>query len=239
MFYLKLVLLCVWLVITCALALPRAVLRWGDLGAGVWFSRMYAWGAEKISGVRSELEGVERIDDFQPCVYVGNHQGAMDIQLFGKYYPRNTVVIGKKELIWIPFFGILFIAAGNICINRQRRGKAIAGLDYAVQEIKRRKVSLWVFPEGTRNRTEEPMLPFKKGAFYVAVQAGIPIVPIVAEPLKSLISWKEKRMDPGVIRLKLLDPIHPKDYSSVDDLIVAVRSKMLEAFLSLQRSSMT
>lgn len=91
-------------------------------------------------------------------------------------------MIGKKELKWIPFFGYFFWGAGNMMIDRQKRSKAFAGLAQAAQEIKRRAVSIWVFPAGTRHPSGTGMLPFKRGAFYLAVEAQIPIVPVVVLP---------------------------------------------------------
>ena len=77
----------------------------------------------------------------------------LDMATFGTVYPQRTIVIGKKEVKWIPFFGIFYVAAGNIMIDRNKTAKAVAGLKETVDIIRNKKVSIWIFPEGTRNRT--------------------------------------------------------------------------------------
>ncbi len=236
MFYLRLAAISLWLVISCVLGLILCFIRWGDPNLDRIFGRIFAWGGVRVLGIRVSSEGLEHLEARQPCIYVANHQSGIDMATFGTLYPHRTVVVGKKELLWIPFFGLYFKAAGNIIINRQKRVSAIAGLMSAVEEIKRRRVSVWIFPEGTRNTTSEPLLPFKKGAFYMALQARVPVVPIVSSSLDEIINWKEKRFKPGNVRVKVLPPVETSEFGAqeTDRLSNLVRAQMLQALKEIQ-----
>jgi lysophosphatidate acyltransferase len=111
--------------------------------------------------------------------------------------------------------------------------KAFEGAARAMRE---KQQSVVIFPEGTRSYSAEPMLlPFKKGAFHLAVQAGVPIVPIVAENYSRVLNVKARRFDSGTIRVKVLDPIPTKGLtaSDVDSLTRDTREKMLHAIVKM------
>jgi 1-acyl-sn-glycerol-3-phosphate acyltransferase len=198
-------------------------------------ARGFAWGILKIWGMKLEVENEQGLYTTQPCVYTCNHQGAMDVPIFGWIFPTRAVVVGKKELMWIPLFNLFFLAAGNIVLDRQNRSKSVASLGTAVEAVKKRKVSIWIFPEGTRNMSDQPLLPFKKGAFYMAIQAQVPIVPVVASHQKPFFDSKNRVLKGGKIKVRVLPPIETKgmDESQISELSEKVRGKMLEAFLSL------
>jgi 1-acyl-sn-glycerol-3-phosphate acyltransferase len=233
--YIKSFLIALWLILCSAFGLIYSIIRWGNPNIDRDFGRAFAWGVLKILGIRVDVEGKQYLEASQPCIYVINHQSGLDMATLGNIYPKRTVIIGKKELLWIPFFGIFYVAAGNIIIDRQKTVKAVAGLNQAVEAIRNRKVSIWIFPEGTRNKTGESILPFKRGAFHMALQAQVPVVPIVCGPLNDLVSWKEKRMKSGIIRVKVLPPVNPGLYreNEVDKMTNDVRAQMMEAFHGL------
>jgi lysophosphatidate acyltransferase len=147
----------------------------------------------------------------------------------------KVIIIAKKEIIWVPFFGLFFKGAGNILIDRKNRAQSASGLSQAVRAIHEKGAQIYIFPEGTRNRTSEPMLPFKKGAFHMAIAAQVPVVPFVCSPVKHLVNWKEKKMRPGRVILKALDPVPTAGMTSadVDRLTNQVRELMLEALRGL------
>jgi 1-acyl-sn-glycerol-3-phosphate acyltransferase len=236
-YWLKVSLMYVYALPACTAALLISLARWGHPSNNRIAANIFAWGPLKLWGVRLEIEDEHLLHAHQPCIYTSNHQGAMDVPIFGWIFPRNAVVVGKKELLWIPIFNLFFLAAGNLALNRQARSRAIAHLGEAAAEVKRRGVSVWIFPEGTRNRTDDPLLPFKKGAFYMAIQAKVPIVPVVAEPIRRYFDHRTRTIRGGVIRVKVLPAIDTSRYSEdqVGQLSNEVRAKMLEAFLSFER----
>ena len=237
MIYLRVALTSVWMILACLLGLAGCLVRWGDPIMNRHFGRFFAWGATRLSGIRVVFEGLEHLEAHQPCIYVSNHQSSMDMAVLGDIFPRNTVLVGKKELIYIPLFGLFFKGAGNIMINRSRRVSAMASLSEAVEQIRKRRLSVYVFPEGTRNRSEAPMLPFKRGAFYMAIQAQVPIVPVVCSSLDRVMSWKEKRMQGGTVRVRVLPPIPTQSYAAADaeQLGREVRDQMITAWSEISR----
>ncbi|MGK5082863.1 lysophospholipid acyltransferase family protein [Bdellovibrionota bacterium FG-1] len=236
MTYLRLIFVLFWLILSCVFGLFLCLVIWGNPNIDYYFAQFYSWGASRICGIEVEVQGLEHLEATQPCVYVANHQSNMDMANLGPVYPHRTVVVGKKELLWMPFFGVFFVAAGNIVLDRKKRESAVADMKAAADQIWKRNISVWIFAEGTRNRTGELLMPFKKGAFYMAIQAGVPIVPIVCAPLKEVMSWKDRRFKPGKIQVRVLPPVDTAQWSAeqVDILTEHVRSRMLEAIRELK-----
>ncbi len=239
LFYSRFIFVVFWLFLTSTVGTFYSLMRWGNLNIGRDFARFFSWGVLKVLGLHVEVEGREYLEACQPCIYVANHQSNLDIATFGVLYPRKTVVIGKKEVSWIPFFGLFYVAAGNVLIDRNKTSKAVAGLSQAVEAIQKKGVSIWIFPEGTRNLSGHGLLPFKRGAFHMAIQAGIPIVPIVSEPLSPFVNWKKKISRGGVFRIRVLPPIETKgmNKSDVEQLADHVRTRMSEALHGLMTSN--
>ena len=123
--------------------------------------------------------------------------------------PR-TVSVGKKSLIWVPFFGILYWATGNIFLDRDNRSKAHNTMSELANRINQDNLSIWMFPEGTRSRGRG-LLPFKTGAFHAAIAAGVPIVPVVCSTTHNKINLN--RWDNGTVICEMLEPIDVSGYS--------------------------
>ena len=123
--------------------------------------------------------------------------------------PR-TVSVGKKSLIWIPFFGILYWVTGNIFLDRENRTKAHNTMSQLARRINEDNLSIWMFPEGTRNRGRG-LLPFKTGAFHAAISAGVPIIPVVCSSTHNKINLN--RWDNGKVICEIMDPIDVSGYT--------------------------
>jgi 1-acyl-sn-glycerol-3-phosphate acyltransferase len=158
-------------------------------------------------GLEVRVEGRENLGKARPCIYVANHQSAYDVPVLAELYPVRTVVIGKKELARIPFFGWLYRVTGNVLIDRQDNPSAVGRLQEAERAILERRVSVWIFPEGTRGREPGRLLPFKKGAFYMAVATGAPLVPVVAGPIAPVFDLQRRIARPGTVVVRVLEPI--------------------------------
>lgn len=227
---LKTALVGLWFLLACAAAVLMAPFRWGDRRLNRDVARMLSWGMLRCAGVTLRIEGREHLDPAVPSIVAFNHQSAFDVASFGSLAHERSVVIGKKQLAYIPFFNLLFLAAGNIMIDRKDRDRAISGLDRAVEALRRDGVSIWIAPEGTRN-PGTGLLPFKKGAFHMAIAAQVPVVPIVCAPLGPIIDWKRRVFGPGVLPMRVLAPIATTGMTEadVDDLSGRVREAMLGA----------
>ncbi len=113
----------------------------------------------------------------------------------------GVVAVGKKSLLWLPFFGLIFWLSGNVLIDRSNRSRAIGTIGQVVERIKNRGTSIWMFPEGTRSKGRG-LLPFKAGAFHTAVQAEVPVVPIVCSSYFGQIDLN--RWDNGEVLLEVM-----------------------------------
>ena len=238
MVYLRVFLVLVWLMISFGMGFIASLFRWGDINLNQFTAGTFGRGGLKICGITLDKQGFSEIEKHQPCIYVANHQSALDILTFGTIYPRNSVVIAKKEIAWIPILNLYYVAAGNILIDRQKRNSAFASINQAAKKVREKGASVWLFAEGTRNRKrdKEVMLPMKKGAFYLAIETQCPIVPIVSGPIDHVINVKKHMLKPGVVKLRALPPIETKGMTSadVDALAEKTRNVMVEAILGLQ-----
>lgn len=168
-----------------------------------WYSYMH-----KLVGIKliRRPKNIER----RPAIYIANHQNNYDMLTISSMVPEKTVTIGKRSLIWIPFFGLVYWATGNIFINREKRSSAISTMAKVGEIIQQRQISIWMFPEGTRSRGRG-LLPFKTGAFHTAIATGLPIIPIVCSTLHKKVDLN--RWDNGTVICEELDPIDTSGYN--------------------------
>ena len=169
------VLMLVWFVLGLFICLLRPRHRTNVY----WLSNRMMHRVYPLLGVKVTVTIPDECKDLGPAVYVANHQTNWDIVVLTGAVQPGVVAVGKKSLVWLPLFGILFYLSGNILIDRSNRSRAIDTIRQVVDKIRSRQISIWMFPEGTRSRGRG-LLPFKTGAFHTAMQAGVPIVPIVA-----------------------------------------------------------
>lgn len=156
-------------------------------------------------GVQFEIEpgGQEILDNTRPAVIVGNHQTELDILMLGSLFPQSCSVTSKKSIARIPFLGWFMLLSGTVFIDRADRTQALKAFERAAKTMKERKQTVFMFPEGTRSYSREPMLlPFKKGAFHMAVQGQVPIIPAVAENYSYILDVKAKRFNAGKARIR-------------------------------------
>lgn len=159
------------------------------------------------------------------AVYIANHQNNFDLFTIAKVLPKRMVAIGKTSLLFIPFFGLLYWASGNIIINRNNSKKARATIDQVVTSMKKHQTSILMFPEGTRSRGRG-WLPFKRGAFHAAIKADVPIVPIVCSSTHQQVNLN--RWNNGKVIVEMLEPIDSSSFNEhkVSELLAHCEEKM-------------
>lgn len=174
-----------------------------------WFGRIYSWGGAALLGIKIRVYNYASLKDIGPCVYVVNHQDNLDLFVCGRVVPKRTVTIGKKSLKYMPFFGQVYWLAGNIFIDRKNSAQSKDTMSSSTQALTTKNTSIWVFAEGTRNRGKN-LLPFKKGAFIMAIEAGVPIIPICVSSYAAHInlgrfrsSWADIKILPPIITEQL------------------------------------
>lgn len=149
------------------------------------------------------VEGEAYLTAKRPMVIIGNHQTELDILLLGRVFPKYCSVTAKKSLAHVPLLGWFMSLSGTVFIDRVDRSQAMKAFEGAAREMREHRQNVFIFPEGTRSYAREPMmLPFKKGAFHLAVQAGVDICPVVAENYSRVLDVRAKRFVGGVIRVK-------------------------------------
>lgn len=155
------------------------------------------------TGVRFEIvEGEEHLST-RPCVLIGNHQSELDVLLLGTIFPQYCAVTAKSSLKRVPFLGWFMALSGTVFIDRSDRQSAVKAFEGAAEEMRRERQSVFIFPEGTRSYAAGPELgAFKKGAFHLAVQAGVPVVPVVCANYWGVLSVRERRFRGGRIPVK-------------------------------------
>jgi len=207
-YFVKYTLYHLYMVAIFALALIPCSLRPGSaenivVGRYMYYGSKFVWW---LFGFDIVGEGTENIDNIKaPCVFMCNHQSSLDALVIAKYAPKPTGSLAKKSLLYVPFFGWASWMAGTVFIERKSH-TAVEVMKKLVGEIKRKKTNIWIFPEGTRCQNDS-MLPFKKGGFHLAIQAQIPIVPVVIGNCRNFLDIPNKIFESGTLRVKILPPI--------------------------------
>ena len=193
-------------------------------------ARIWARGILYVSRIRVKVNGLNQIDPSQSYVYMSNHQSNFDIPVLLAHLPVQFRWLAKAELFKIPLFGRAMQGAGYVKIDRFNQESAFQSIKEAAAKMKD-GVSVMIFPEGTRSR-DGRIRPFKKGGFIMAVDAGVPIVPIVLQGTWSIMEKSSLQINTGDVVMNLEKPIATTNYSrqNKDELIEAVRRVICERF---------
>jgi len=182
------------------------------------------------SGVRVKVRGYYHIDPSVSYIYMPNHQSDFDIPVLLAHLKAQFRWLAKAELFKIPIFGQAMRGAGYISVDRGNRRSAFESLKKAA-EIIRDGVSVLIFPEGTRSR-DGNIGSFKKGGFLLAVNSGVPVVPIIICGTREIMSKDRLLIKPGNVTIEIRKPIETSAYTqkSKDDLMKTVRQIICESF---------
>ena len=180
--------------------------------------------ATRAVALRRGVDGKEQLWSRRPAVFVFNHQSALDALVVAKLLRRDITGVAKKEVKRQPVVGQLFQAGGVVFIDRADRKKAIAAMQPAVEAL-RGGISIAIAPEGTRSTTRR-LGRFKKGAFHMAIDAGVPMVPIVIRNAHDRMPKGAVFSQPGVVEVKVLPPVDTAEWSksTIDQHVEEVRS---------------
>lgn len=191
----------------------------------IW-ARIWSFG----SGIRYEYHGREIIDRRQPYIYIFNHRSFLDAAIIPLAIPQQVRALGKKELSQIPFFGWV-VGKVAIWVDRTDAESRRKSIDRLVSFLNQ-GISAVVAPEGTRNATESALLPFKTGAFRLAVDTGIPILPIAMIGANKIMKKGSLLISPGKVKIYYSRPIYPPSPSdtAISELTDKCRCR-LEAML--------
>ncbi|XP_071276915.1 1-acyl-sn-glycerol-3-phosphate acyltransferase alpha isoform X7 [Agelaius tricolor] len=222
-----------WILLLALLAIPLCALRGRDV-ENMKIIRGLMQHVKRLYGIRMEVRGAQHFPPRQPYVVVSNHQSSLDLLGMMEVLPDRCVPIAKRELLYMGAVGVVCWLGGIIFIDRKRTHDAISVMAEAAHTMLSQDVRVWVFPEGTRNHSGS-MLPFKRGAFHLAVQAQVPVVPIVISSYQHFYSKRERRFTAGECVIQVLPPLPTLGLAPADvpALTERVRAAMLDAFEAL------
>jgi 1-acyl-sn-glycerol-3-phosphate acyltransferase len=199
----------------------------------VWASYM----GYHLAGVRIRSVGLERLDATRAYLFISNHVSNLDPPIITKLLDRRMAVITKQELFKIPLFGRAMRAADFIPINRADSKSALKSVHEAAR-VMQSGIGMLVFPEGTRS-PDGKLLPFKNGPFHLAMEAGVPVVPVTI--VGSHEAWPKGSfaLHPGEVVVYFHPPIDPRQFARKQDLLTAVRATIQSALPEACRDSST
>ncbi len=183
-----------------------------------------------VSRIKVSVKGLSNIDPASPYIYMPNHQSNFDIPVLLGHLTVQFRWLAKVELFKIPIFGRAMRKAGYISIDRYHRESAFESLTAAANKIKS-GVSVLIFPEGTRSR-DGNLRPFKKGGFVMAIDSGVPIVPVVITGTRAIMPKGKFRVYPGHVSMVIHKPIDTSTYTreTKEALMESVRRVICEKF---------
>ncbi|MFB3920753.1 MAG: lysophospholipid acyltransferase family protein [Terriglobia bacterium] len=193
-------------------------------------ARLWSWLILKTSGIRVRVEGMEHIQRGAPAIFCVNHQSSMDIPVLLVSLPFQFRFVAKRSLFRYPFMGWHLRRSGHISVERNRPGEARKSIDEAAEKI-RDGYPVVIFPEGGRSRTGE-ILPFKAGAFHLAIRSGVPIHPVTLNGTMAVLRPDTVHIRPGQVEMIVHAAILTAGLAADDskELAGRVRNQVLSRF---------
>jgi 1-acyl-sn-glycerol-3-phosphate acyltransferase len=194
-------------------------------------ARAWSWLVLATGGIKVRLEGLQHLHPGDTVIFCANHPSAMDIPILFVNLPGQFRFLAKRELFALPFLGWHLRRSGHIAVDRERPHLALKSFDQAADRVKQ-GCPVVVFPEGTRSRTGQ-LLPFKNGTFYLAVQAGVPVVPITLNGTRYVHKPDTYHVRPGPVEMIVHEPISTANLSINDVAVLSarVRERILSRFV--------
>lgn len=196
----------------CILLLPSRRLRIATCNV---FGHFVGAGLLWLAGVHLSRDIRHRMEATHPAIYVSNHTSVLDMFVAIWSCPLFTCGVAKKEIARIPFFGQLYLVSGHLLIDRANRTQAVEAMDKVAALVRKHRVGVWIWAEGTRSR-DGRLLPLKKGFAHMALATRLPIVPVVVRGAHKV--WEkntlEVRAHKGAVSVEVLEAIPTDDWTA-------------------------
>lgn len=211
-----------------ALLLPFAALiglPWTFLTGNInLLYSMSMWGAftgVRLTGVKVQVQGLDKLDPGRAYIFMSNHVSNIDPPIMAPLIPNRTSIMVKKELFKVPILGPVMRIGSLVPVDRGNREAGIAAVRAAAEVIDK-KLNMLIYVEGHRS-FDGKLLPFKKGPFYLAVQSGVPVVPVTVAGTHYVMPKGRFAIRRGVVNVIFHDPIGPDEFGNRDCLMERVR----------------
>ena len=180
-------------------AVNLAVTTWGEFGSA-------------LAGIRIKIRGESHLWEQRPAVFLFNHQSAIDVLIIAKLLRRDFTAIAKQEIATNPLVGPVFRVADTVFVDRKNHDKAVEALKPVVRTLKQ-GLSVAIAPEGTRSHCDR-LGAFKKGPFHIAMQAHVPVVPIVIHNATDVLPKGGFFVHPTTVHVDVLPPVSTESWSA-------------------------
>jgi 1-acyl-sn-glycerol-3-phosphate acyltransferase len=189
--------------VLCTLLLPWRTVRIRTCNV---FGHLVGRAILAVTGTRVLGNPKPEMNASMPAIYVSNHTSPIDIFLGIWLSPVGVCGVAKKEVVWYPFFGQLYLISGHLRIDRGNRGRAIEALRNIADLVRENGLGIWIWPEGTRSR-DGRLRAFKKGFAHLALATGLPVVPVVVTGAHRI--WRKNSflIHPGEVVVKVLPAV--------------------------------
>jgi 1-acyl-sn-glycerol-3-phosphate acyltransferase len=199
-----------WTFISGDISLLYSMFMWG------------AWNGVRLTGVRVETVGLNQLDAAGTYIFMSNHVSNLDPPILIPLIPRRTSVMVKKELFTYPILGRAMRMGSLVPVDRGNRDAGIEAVK-AAKEVIGQGLNMTIYVEGKRS-FDGKLLPFKKGPFYLAMECGVPVVPVTIVGTLYAMPKKRFAIRPGTVKVIFHEPIEPKDFGSRECLMEKVRA---------------
>ncbi len=211
------------LLLAAVVCIPHTLIT-GDVSLLYRVAMWCAAAGVKLVGVRIEAVGCEKIPASQTFIFMANHTSNIDPSVFLSVIPGRTAVMVKKELFGYPILGKAMRLGSFVPVDRANRDAGIAAVREAKKVIES-GVSMSIFPEGKRS-FDGKLLPFKRGPFYLAMECGVPVVPVTIVGAHEAMPKGKFIVKPGTVTVTFHEAIDPKRFTDRDALMLAVRQSI-------------
>lgn len=221
------------LIIASILALPWRSLR---IRLGNLYGKIVGSAIARITGTKTVMRDGVRLADYGPAIFISNHTSSLDMFVSMWKCPFGGCGIAKKEIARVPFFGLAYKLSGHLLIDRSNRENSIAALKDLADIVRQNRLSIWIWPEGTRSK-DGRLQRMKKGFAHLAIATGLPVVPVVMHG--GHWRWPNPGFSfrPGFLELEVLPPIDTSEWTieNIEEHVQLVWDQFNQALTVEQR----
>src|ERR1700677_3215916 len=181
-----------------------------------------AWNGVRLAGVRVQTVGLDKLDPTRNYIFMSNHVSNLDPPITIPLIPKRTSVMVKKELFRYPILGQAMRMGSLVPVDRGNRDAGIESVRIAKQVVQQ-GLNMTIYVEGKRS-FDGKLLPFKKGPFYLAIECGVPVVPVTITGTHYVMPKGRFAIKPGLVTVTFNPPIEPANFGSREYLMELVRA---------------